>query len=73
MNKKQFRSRVYTDRPPYADFDAPNKFMAIESMGRFGMGTELNVDYFRDGVGYMQAADAQAAAPTLFDLIGQEA
>lgn len=42
-------------------------------MGRFGMGTELNVDYFRDGVGYMQAADAQAAAPTLFDLIGQEA
>ncbi len=42
-------------------------------MGRFGIGTELNVDYFRDGVGYMQAADAQAAAPTLFDLIGQEA
>ena len=42
-------------------------------MGRRGLGTELNVDYFRDGVGYMQAADAQAAAPTLFDLIGQEA
>ena len=38
-------------------------------MGRRGMGTELNVDYFRDGVGYMQAADAQAAAPTLFDLL----
>lgn len=42
-------------------------------MGRRGLGTELNIDYFRDGVGYMQAADAQAAAPTLFDLIGQEA
>ena len=42
-------------------------------MGRRGIGTELNVDYFRDGVGYMRAAEAQAAAPTLFDLIGQEA
>ena len=27
----EFRSKVYTDRPDYADFDAPNKFMAIES------------------------------------------
>lgn len=42
-------------------------------MGRFGMGTELNVDYFRDGVGYMRAAEAQAAAPTLFDLLDKEA
>lgn len=35
MNKqkpKPYRSRVYTDRPPYADFDAPHKFMAIESI-----------------------------------------
>lgn len=35
MNKKKaepYRSRVYTDRPPYADFDAPHKFMAIESI-----------------------------------------
>lgn len=32
MKQEPFRSRVYTDRPPYADFDAPNKFMAIESI-----------------------------------------
>ena len=28
----EYRSRVYTDRPDYADFDAPHKFMAIESI-----------------------------------------
>lgn len=27
-----YRSRVYTDRPPYADFDAPEKFQAIEAI-----------------------------------------
>ena len=27
--KEQFRSRVYTDRPDYADLDAPLKFQAI--------------------------------------------
>ena len=27
-----FKSRVYTDRPAYADFDAPAKFLAIESI-----------------------------------------
>lgn len=27
-----FRSRVYTDRPAYADFDAPAKFTAIQSI-----------------------------------------
>lgn len=35
MNKQKaepYRSRVYTDRPPYADFDAPHKFLAIESI-----------------------------------------
>ena len=29
---EQFRSRVYTDRPDYADFDAPQKFNAIMSI-----------------------------------------
>lgn len=29
---EEFRSRVYTDRPPYADFDPPAKFQAIESI-----------------------------------------
>lgn len=28
----EFRSRVYTDRPAYADFDAPMKFEAIKSI-----------------------------------------
>lgn len=31
-NASEFKSRVYTDRPAYADFDAPHKFMAIESI-----------------------------------------
>ena len=28
----EFKSRVYTDRPSYADFDAPAKFEAIKSI-----------------------------------------
>ena len=32
MSKETFKSRVYTDRPPYADFDAPHKFEAIKSI-----------------------------------------
>ena len=28
----EYRSRVYTDRPPYADYDAPRKFLAIQSI-----------------------------------------
>lgn len=30
--KNEFKSRVYTDRPAYADFDAPHKFAVIESI-----------------------------------------
>lgn len=37
--------------------------------GRKGIGVELNADYFRDGVGYLQNADMQAGMPTLFDFI----
>ena len=33
MQKKgEYRSRVYTDRPPYADYEAPEKFQAIQSI-----------------------------------------
>lgn len=39
------------------------------ALGRYGMGCELNPDYYRDGLGYLQAADAQASMPTLFDLL----
>ena len=28
----EYRSRVFTDRPPYADYEAPHKFMAIQSI-----------------------------------------
>lgn len=30
--KETYKSRVYTDRPAYADFDSPAKFQAIESI-----------------------------------------
>lgn len=36
-------------------------------MNRYGIGTELNNDYFRDGVGYMELADSEKNAPTMFD------
>lgn len=39
-------------------------------MGRYGIGCELNPDYFRDGVGYLQSAEIEADTPTLFDFIG---
>lgn len=28
----EYRSRVYTDRPPYADFDSPAKFNSIQGI-----------------------------------------
>lgn len=30
--KEEYKSKVYTDRPAYADFDAPSKFEAIKSI-----------------------------------------
>lgn len=39
-------------------------------MGRKGYGIELNPDYFRDGVGYLQAAEMEMETPTLFDFMG---
>lgn len=41
--------------------------MTAVKMGRYGYGCELNADYFRDGVGYLQAAESEREAPTLFD------
>lgn len=29
---EQYHSRVYTDRPAYADLDAPEKFQAIQGI-----------------------------------------
>lgn len=39
--------------------------------GRRGYMCELNPDYFRDAVGYLQAEEEQQDAPTLFDLLGE--
>lgn len=44
-------------------------YMAVK-MDRCGVGIELNSDYFRDGLGYLQEAEAERDAPTLFDLAG---
>lgn len=46
--------------------------MTAVKMGRYGIGYELNSDYFRDGVGYLQAADAQIGQPTLFDFVERQ-
>ena len=37
--------------------------------GRKGIGIELNPDYFRDGLGYLQTEEEKQTAPTLFDFI----
>lgn len=38
-------------------------------MGRYGIGIELNHDYYMNGVDYLSRAEADRNAPTLFDLI----
>jgi DNA modification methylase len=43
--------------------------MTAIKMGRRGYGIELNPDYFRDGVGYLQAAEDNIDTPTLFDFM----
>lgn len=42
--------------------------MAVK-MGRYGIGCELNNTYFRDGVGYLRAAEDDVLTPTMFDLL----
>ena len=38
-------------------------------MERYGIGTELNEDYFRDGVGYLKSTDEDVQQISLFDFI----
>lgn len=40
-------------------------------MGRYGYGIELNADYYRDGLGYMEAAEREIDQPTLFDFMSR--
>lgn len=43
--------------------------MTAVKMHRYGKGCELNPDYFRDGAGYLQAAENEVDEPTLFDFM----
>lgn len=38
-------------------------------MGRRALGTELNLDYWKDSIGYMEMAEREVDVPTLFDLL----
>lgn len=38
-------------------------------MGRKGLSTELNYNYWKDGLSYLQEAEMEISAPTLFDLL----
>lgn len=38
-------------------------------LGRKGLSTELNYDYWKDGLSYLDEAEMNATAPTLFDLM----
>lgn len=42
-------------------------YMAVK-LGRIGKGTELNTDYFKDGLGYMQEIESKITSPTLFEV-----
>jgi DNA modification methylase len=44
--------------------------MTALKMKRRGYMCELNSDYFRDAVGYLQAEEQEITAPTLFDFMG---
>ena len=37
-------------------------------MGRFGLSTELNHEYWKDGLSYLMEAEAEVSAPTVYDL-----
>ena len=45
--------------------------MTAVKMHRYGKGCELNADYFRDGVGYLQQAENEVDEVTLFDFMGE--
>lgn len=41
-------------------------------LGRKGIGTELNYDYWRDGLTYLREAELDVTSPTLFDFMSFE-
>lgn len=40
-------------------------------LGRKGLATELNYDYWRDGLSYLREAEEKMTAPTLFDFMSE--
>ena len=40
-------------------------------LGRKGMSTELNYDYWRDGLTYLREAECEQTSPTLFDFMDE--
>jgi len=40
-------------------------------LGRYGIGHELNPQYFLDGAAHLKAAEQKISIPTLFDVIEQ--
>ena len=43
-------------------------YCAVE-LGRYGLSTELNYNYWRDGLAYLREIEMKVSAPTLFDLL----
>lgn len=41
-------------------------------LGRKGLSTELNYDYWRDGLTYLKEAEMEMTSPTLFDFMDAE-
>lgn len=67
----RFSNRGETVFDPFAGlFTVPLRAMEL---GRVGVGCELSPSYFADGVAHLRAAEAKRAAPSLLDLLDQEA
>lgn len=69
-----YRSRVYTDRPAYADFDAPAKFEAIKSIiaKRLLEKQEGKKPHVDDGMRYCECGEIINSYQRYCDSCGQK-
>ena len=65
----RFTNKGETVYDPFSGIGSTG-YQAIR-MGRKYYGCELSSDYFRDGVGYLQAAEDEIESPTLFDFLSE--
>lgn len=66
----QYTNKGETVFDPFAGiFTVP--YIAVK-MGRYGIGTELNENYWKDGISYCQDAESEISSPTLFDFLKDE-